>query len=216
MPYNKKYTFIHHRKKRMRGGVNLYAKLAKDVRRLTVQRETKFHDITTTVTPGTAATVLALCNIAQGDTNITRTGNTIYGRYLLVRWHLQSQTSVATQDYGRLLIVQDLRYNAAIPTAAQILEGSATVLDFLEKDDATRGAFKILYDVTQSIGPHNTGPPSQLLTKYVDLKNHIQMNFDGTASTNEARGCLYALFVATNNTNEVLFKIGTRVAFTDG
>lgn len=193
-------------------------KLSRKVARLSAHRETKYHDVNFAKQPGTTALISQLTAIAQGDTILERNGQTVYGKYCLLRWWLDPAASATKHELARVMIVQSLKHSTTIPVAADILEGSATPFDFLEVTDANRGGFKVLYDKMISVGDLSTGcassePQGQI---YIDLTKCIPIYYDGTAATDQARGNIYMLTVCLqDNTNKATINGATRVAYTD-
>lgn len=189
--------------------------LKKRLMRLEKAPEKRFHDVTVSGTIGTTMSVNALSAIAEGDTDDSRAGHIINPKSLYVRYSAKANatgaSSAAEQIIVRFMVVQDLRHSSAAPTAAEILEGSATVYDFLEVNDATRGAFKVLMDDTVALSWSGNG--CYFNKRYIKLKGKTY--YDGVNATDYAKGNYWVCVVSDNNTYPASYQFDSRLGYTD-
>jgi hypothetical protein len=114
------------------------------------QQETKFLDIVNSITANYGGTVVALTDLGQGTTNITRIGNNITVRNLRFRYHL---TCADSYNLVRVIIFRwHERFSLDPPDSSDILElvNSTNAVNapytFNERD-----AFTILFDKTETL-----------------------------------------------------------------
>ncbi len=188
--------------------------LKRQVRYLSRSREQKFHDVSLSAAPGTTPAVIELTGIAQGDTQLERSGNSIQPFRAQLSYYIKPPASSAGDDFYRVLIVQDNRYSGTLLTATDVLERgtSATVNDFKEVNTAVRNAVHIIYDKVHSLSPGSAYPNVQ---KSWSLKSKTKCMFDGTTGASEAHGCYYALVIALDNTNKATLVGEWRLTYED-
>lgn len=145
--------------------------------------------------------ILGLTQMAQGDTNITRNGNTIALKSLQATLQLKFDPLIA-DEVIRVVIFRDNDNNSGTaPTVSDIYE-NPDVLSLRNKNTPKR--FTILYDKTYTSNTSNTMKIINYYKKFPmqkDAKGNptrsVKAYFDGTAATDSTRGHIY-LYVMGN------------------
>lgn len=131
---------------RYTGNALAIAKQAYDMAKVVaavVNSEKKYHDYAATTNPDTAAQLVQLTAIPQGDGTEERTGDSIAIRSLQLEAQIQFHES-NPKEVIRVMIVRDNdNANNTAPSINQILESASTIA-FRNKDYPKR--FKTLYD----------------------------------------------------------------------
>lgn len=168
------------------------------------------HKFSSSATPtvDSSGSVTHLTAIAIGDTASTRTGNSIFVRYLYPQYTLTLNAS-ATDTFVRLIFFYDTQQVAdTAPTVANVLE-SVSHLSSLNNDN--KGRFQILADRRYSLQAVDV--TSMIRKLYLPLKLHI--NYNGSAGTDQQKNALYLLAISNEATNVPTLSINWRVGFHD-
>lgn len=152
-----------------------------------------------------------LHEIAQGDTDQTRDGNSIKPLSNLLSIQL-ANNATAVNTRLRVLLVKDLQQIAdTTPAVSDVLDGSVASFVDAPLNNLAVGRFKILKDRTFTLT--TVSAPVINFKWYTKLYGHIRYN--GTASTDVQKGGLYLLFVSDQATNTPTMGFNTRLSFTD-
>jgi len=182
--------------------------------------EQKYADISFTASNiATTGYVAHLTAIAQGDTQSTRTGNTIDVTSVSVRGSFSAAADIALVSYMRIAIVVDKQ---------QIADTTPNVSDVFTSDPvialptlANLERFRVLhlspvYDVRRmSLDTDNVGPPTQ--SAYFDYtwKGNIKVSYNGTAATDQNKNNIYFLILSDVSAATLDFGGYARIGFTD-
>lgn len=156
----------------------------------------------------TTPTVVHLSAIAVGDSEGSRTGNSILCKYLYMKGSiLMNSSALATKC--RLIILRDKQQvGDTSPAMTDVYEGANT-LAFLNKN--TVGRFDILYDKTFNLDSVNN--QIVLPDKYIRLNSHVRYN--GTASSDVQKGGLYSICISDQATNVPTVSASARLMYID-
>lgn len=225
-PYRRRYTTRRRRPVRRRPATSsalsrgmsyaryavLAYKMAQRLRRL-VNVEVKKFDQTiavgTNVTSG--GTVYSCCDMAQGDTDQTRDGNSI--KPLGCKFQLRlANNATAVNTAVRVMVIRDLQQVAdTAPTVSDVLDTSIVGAYAAPLNNATVGRYKVLSDKLYSL--NTVAKPQMDLMWYQKLNGHIRYN--GSAASDIQKNGLYMLIVSDQATNYPTFGFNTRLHFTD-
>lgn len=186
-------------------GVKAY-KLASKIAKL-VNAETKY--INSTLTGGIVDTgyVKELNIVGQGDTAITRNGNSIKCTELDIRGYW---TVAASDAVVRTMVVLDKQCRGAAPGYSDIME-SSSVNAFQNMSNERR--FVILDDITQSVETNKEMVPFQFHHKFSDL--HLYYT-DGDADAAALKdNALFLVCVSTLAASGPNITMGARLGFLD-
>lgn len=201
--YRKKYSVGQIASKALRG-VNYIRGL--------VNSEMFKYDISSSASPSWGGTVVALTNIAQGDTDATRTGNSIYVRQLMLRTTVTYNTAAAAPIRVRLLLFIDSQQIGDFPPAGtDVLEWTGVAnapLSPLNSD--TAGRFKILRSRIMTV---YADKPIALNNWLVKLRHHVRYN--GSTSSDIQKGGIYLLIVSNRNADVPNVESCIRVSYHD-
>lgn len=172
------------------------------------------------MTPNTAGSILYLSNMAQGDTEITRNGNSILPKGLTVRFHCQRNTS-ATQTALRLLCVVDRECDSTEPTLTEVL-AVADIQSFRNRD--MKGRFGVLYDKTIILDSQR---PDRLLSFHKDFNQpqkipnpkrkwfHIYYDGATAAITDMRKNNIFLFALSDEETNTPTVTVYSRLKWVD-
>lgn len=160
----------------------------------------------------TTGAVTHLTAIGQGDTDATRTGNSVLLKSLDFR--MLVQRVAANTVIGNLctcLLVQDnQQIGDTSPAIADVLEG-ATGLAFL--NNATVGRFKILRRWDFCLDTVGDNARVLRFRKYWPQGHHVRYN--GTSSADQQKGAIYFLCMGDQATNNPVGDGSVRISYHD-
>lgn len=195
------------------------AQVAKDVWYLKglVNAEKHYHDISNISSTVTwSGTVIPLCGIAQGDTEQTRTGNSIFVRSINFKMIAYLRGS-APSDTLRVIVFMDNNAATGVaPVASDLLEYTGNQLASMSplKFPEARNRFKILSNKVYSL---NTARNPEMQIKYFKkLRHHVK--YIGTTATDYGKGQLYVCIITDSNaggTDDLGIRYQARVTFMD-
>lgn len=176
-----------------------------------VNAERKFHDIDTNFTTSSAGTLTRLTNVAQGDTQSTRTGNSLFIRTLYTRGRIAMNTAVAEATV-RLILLIDKSETTAAPAVGDILQTIGTgSAPFSSLEITNMGRFKILKSKMFTL--NNTGANSLPYKFFIRLRHHTRYN--GPLSTDFGRGQIYLLAISDQGVSLPSVSIYNRASYYD-
>lgn len=174
-----------------------------------INSEEHYKDISNNTTFTSAGDIQFLSGIAQGDTDITRSGNKVLLKDILFRVNINSNS--ATQNTTvRMILFVDKECDGANPTVAQLLT-SASPLSPLNMDFSKR--FVIISDKLMSFS--NTGQQERTFKIYKTLNFHAL--FDGNLVTvaDAKENHIFALFISDTAANNPGYSYTSRIKFYD-
>lgn len=173
-----------------------------------INSEKHHHTLNSSVTPSTSGSVISLHEIAQGDTDSTRTGNSILAKSLAFRFLINMNPS-ATQTYVRILLIQDKQQIADTgPSITDVLH-SASVQSLLLIQHI--GRFQVLHD--QVVDLDNSLRTTKMTKLYKKLHTHIRYN--GSAASDIQKNGYYLMVLSNEATNTPTVFYNTRLSFYD-
>jgi len=151
--------------------------------------------------------VQQLSQIAQGDTDSTRTGNSIFCRSTDMRGILRIN-GMGVASIVRIMMFIDLQQvDDTVPTVTQVLD-TASVNSPL--NNATVGRFSVLYDRKYTLtAVRNPIIPVRIYRK---MRHHIR--FNGANATDYQKGCIWVLVITDDAANPT-FEFSSRTNFYD-
>lgn len=158
-----------------------------------VNSEVFKHNVTIAAGTSSTGSVTHLSGIAIGDGDSTRTGNSIFTKYLSFRANVAVNPS-ATATILRMVIFQDKQQvGDGTPAVSDVLETSSVVSSLNQN---SVGRFKIIRDINIAL---NDTVINKYIKRYIKIKTHIRYN--GTAGSDIQRGGLYCLLISNEATN---------------
>lgn len=165
-------------------------------------------------------TVVALTQIAQGDTVSTRTGNTINVTSVRVAGFFnRAVTDPAIDALCRIAIVVDKQQIADTdPTAAAIFTspnepvGAFVNVDFMERFSILHLS-KVYSSSMMKLDTDIVAVPTQLTSFEWNWKGNLKVSFNGTTAADIQKNCMYVVFLSNDTTLD--FDGAARVGFTD-
>jgi hypothetical protein len=200
--YNKKYSAIQ-----------LASKAVAGVRYLKglVNAELHKFDLTGSASISTAGNVFNLVNIANGDTDSDRTGNSIFVRYVNAGGMLQLNSSADNTAVRIMLVIDKQQVGDNLPTVTDILETvSSPTAPYSKLNSETAGRFTILSSRVYIL---NTERPSCSWFIKKSMRHHVRYN--GTTGADIQKGGLYILAISSEATNSPAMNRNVRLSFYD-
>lgn len=186
-----------------------------------VNSEKKYFDNTVAYDTNTTASVTCLTNMAQGDTNITRNGNSIALKSLQVHGYWQGDTGVPSEQCRVMIVRDNDNLGGTAPAITDVLEASG-VLQLRNKNTPKR--FTMLYDHIYTGSSDSPVKKLDYFKKFKMLKDRqgnptksVRCLFDGTTANDYTRGHIFLIAVgntATASTTSTL-QLHTRIRYYD-
>lgn len=188
-------------------------KVVKSVQRIKgiINSELKHFDYLNNFTPNSTGQVIALGLMAQGDTNVTRSGLSVLAKSLEVLYTVTGNASAFSTNL-RVIIVSDSMNTGTIPTVTDILQ-SVNVRSPYERS-VNLNRFGKLYDKLEvfDLGGRNSAAHSFT----IPLGNkHIKFNGSGATQADQGKGSMYCLLLSDQATNTPGVDVSTRMMFYD-
>jgi hypothetical protein len=161
----------------------------------------------------TTPSITALSILVQGDTNLTRDGNSIkcVGFDFRYFWSINAS---ATSSLARIIIFMDTRCVGAAPTATDVVASSTIALPNV---DSQPNRFVVLYDATHSLvlAAESRQHVSSAMT--LAAVKGVHFTFAGNAGTvADLRGaCLFVYVLSNEATNTPSVDFQSRLWFVD-
>lgn len=156
-----------------------------------------------------AGNITHLTSLAQGDTSVTRTGNSVLLKDCYMHLFMAVNPSVLTQSRVRMILFFDKQQiSDTLPTVTDVLAAAST--ESMLNLNAS-GRFKIVYSREFILRANNNG--SLVLHKF--FKFHTHVRFNGTAGTDIQRNGLYVLFIGSEATNTPTVSGTFRIGYHD-
>lgn len=219
MPYRRKYRKKPYAKKpwynRSYTPYQLAQKAWKGVKYIKslVNVEKKHHDVLVDSAISATGSITNLVQIAQGDTDQTRSGNSILGQTEYIQFAVNQHAS-ATNTFFRLMVVRDnQQISDTAPAIGDILDStfsSQYVVAPLNNEFGI-GRFSVLCDKRFALSAN--GSTSRIDKIFIPVRKHVRYN--GSATSDIQKGGLYLLLVSNEATNTPTFEAVCRFAFTD-
>lgn len=218
MPYYRKRRYYRRRRNnKKRGFISKATALAKTaysayrgVRYLKglVNSELFKLTLTSSITPDSATgSYVHLTYIPQGDDDNTRSGNSIFLRYIFARC-TYVQNASATNTFIRQMLICDTQQVAdTAPSISGILQ-SVDVLAPLNADNV--GRYKVLSDTLIVL---NSNTPSTFRKLKKSMRHHVRYN--GTAATDIQKGGIYVFWLSNQATNTPTVNYNFRMSYHD-
>lgn len=209
--YRRRYRRRRRRQNAASGYLSTASKalsVAYAVKRL-VNVEKKKHTIQYSTTPSTSGSLQAASQIAQGDSEIQRDGNSVKATLFSLNYTLTQHAS-ATATFARVMMIRDNQQIAdTTPAVIDVLQSPSDINSFL--NPSTVGRFTIFYDQIHALSSNG----NHTVSKRVNIPMQSHIRFNGSASTDVQKGGLYILQLSSEATNAPTLNGTLRVAYVD-
>lgn len=153
-----------------------------------VNAEKKYVTTNSSSNPSSGSPALInLTQIAQGDTENTRSGNRVLLHDFVLRYYMYANQSGAEVQIMELLIFVDTQNDGSDPTEADIFDDTGNILSFYNPDNTER--FITLYH--KRIPLSKDGHDIKMLSMYEKLNFHL--NFDGVNAADTNTNTMYMM-----------------------
>lgn len=161
-----------------------------------------------------AGSLVHLSGIANGDTESTRTGNSIFIKSLYFRIGMELAAADLTSFVRIILFIDKQQIADTAPTKADLIQANsgAVVSVFEPLNELTKGRFTILRDTMVTLD--TAKGLTAFRNYYIKLNHHVR--FNGTASTDVQKGGIYALVFSDKATTAAPFVTwSSRISYHD-
>lgn len=166
-------------------------------------------DTSSSTTVSSTGTVIDLSAVANGDSSNTRTGLSIFARYMKLNLHLIVNASATATAVKCMVIVDSQNASDTAPAVTDVLT-SASVLSNLNNGQAPR--FKVLFSKVYTLDLLGSG--SQQFDS-IERKFRIHVKYNGSATTDIETNGFYLLMVSNEATNTPTVYYNCRFGFHD-
>ncbi len=172
---------------------------------------------TATAIPDGNGILIQLSNLQQGDSNVTREGNSITIKHLEMRLMLKI-AAAAFSSQVRVMLIRDKQANGAVLTVNEVLQSSANFLGLISPRDVNHlQRFVVLYDRVHVLNQNITTTLST--TRHVKKlkKQNIKIRYDANVGdiTDVQTNSYSMLLISNEPTNEPTFDHFVRLKFID-
>lgn len=154
-----------------------------------------------------------LCQIAQGDNDGERTGNSLLLRYVNISGVVnRDSTNTSPSSHVRfMLFIDTQQVPDTPPTAADLLQvTSSSAAPFSKLNKLSVGRYRILTSRLVSV---DSGNPSRLFNLKLNMRHHVRYN--GVASTDIQKGAIYFLAISGDATQPPGVVWTSRISYYD-
>ena len=171
--------------------------------------EKKLHSLTASINPSSTGTITHVTQIAQGDGQGNREGNSIKTTYFGFRGRCSLNAS-ASNTFLRVMLIRDTQQQSdTTPAISDVLE-NVSVSSFLNPE--TLGRYTVLFDQTYSLeSAGSTG--SRTIEFNKKLNSHVR--FNGSAAGDIQKGGLFLIFLSDHPTNTPGLAYEARLRYVD-
>jgi len=173
-----------------------------------VNAEKHFTDTSFSTAISNSGAITHLSAVAQGDTNATRTGNSIFSRMIFAQGVFTLNTS-ADEDTVRVIVFSDKQQIGDTTPAVTDVLTSASINSPLNV--TTLGRFQILKEFRRTFT--SAGVNRGTYKFAIPMRHHVRYN--GTASSDVQKGGLFVLLIASQPTNTLGHSAEWRLTFYD-
>lgn len=200
--YNKKYSVSQMASRALRG-VNYIRGL--------VNSEMFKYDTTASLAVTTSGNMDLINDMAQGDGDNTRTGNSIYIRQVDIRGELVMDTDATSTTVRLMLVCDTQQIGDTAPGVGDVLDSALNTFSvYRPLNSDTVGRFNVLYARNYILNPQR---PSCLFRIFRKMRLHTR--FNGIAATDIQRNGLYLLAISNEATNAPAVVYTCRVSYHD-
>ena len=168
-----------------------------------------FHNtISNTTFPNPLGAIVPLTNIAIGDSAVTRTGNSLFVRSIVMNMNCSQNASALDNTFIRMILFIDTQQvSDTTPVSGDIF--ATTGPNALVNLD-TAGRYKFLKTWEFALSTQN---PAKVIKYYKNIRHHVRYN--GSAATDIQKGGLYLALVSSQSTNTPTLAYHARIGYHD-
>ena len=168
-----------------------------------------FHNtIDNTNNPTPLGTIVPLTNIAIGDSAVTRTGNSLFVRSIVMNMNCSQNASALDNTFIRMVLFIDTQQvSDTTPVSADIFATTGPNA-LLNLDSA--GRYKILKSWEFALSTQN---PAKVIKYYKNIRHHVRYN--GPNAQDLQKGGIYLALVSSQSTNVPAINYQIRVGYHD-
>ena len=211
--YKKRYTKnrYYKRKRNNIGYGQIARKVWRDVKYLKsiVNVEKKYLDVTDSRTYSNLLFAQLLNGIAQGDTSITRDGDSVKWISLFIRVN-SVINAAASATRVRLMLLRDKQPNTGLSSTTNILADNTNILSPRNLDWNYR--YKVYKDMVIHL---NTDRPEKEIKIFMKLKFHTRYTDNGATVASISTNTLLLCFMSDEAVNEPTVTFYSRLRFID-
>lgn len=205
MPYVKKQYRPRTRRTYKRKNLGYFGQAGNDAKKALsmagkalslLNTEFKYSDLTATLNPYSANPgINLLTGVAQGDSAVTRDGNSVKLQNLDLNILVQPNATTPSRNTIRLVLVRANNSDQVTPVGTSVYTSAAGAApDILaQRNIINTKAYTVLKEKKITIDPSN-GPAEKYLSIYLDFsKSNHHLKFAGTLATQQTDGRVYLI-----------------------
>lgn len=168
-----------------------------------------FHNTYSATTyPNHLGTVIPLTNIAIGDSAVTRTGNSLFVRSIVMNMNCSQNAAALDNTFIRMILFIDTQQvSDTTPVSSDIF--ATTGPNALVNLDSA-GRYKFLKSWEFALSTQN---PAKVIKYYKSIRHHVRYN--GSNATDVQKGGIYLALVSSQSTNTPTLNYHIRIGYHD-
>lgn len=187
-----------------------------EIRKL-INVEQKFKEASGNPTYDRSGAIAYLSGIDQGDSTITREGNSIKMQHFKLRFFISHNAAKTSGTAHRILVIRDLQNQGATITANDVLETVGTSNAPNAFIDFTNGPlqnkrFGVVYDRVLTTHPYKPIVSDTFISSH-DV--HVYYRGTDSAVTSAGNGSYFLIAISSDSTDLPTIVYNTRMEFTD-
>lgn len=168
-----------------------------------------FHNtISNTSNPTPLGTIVPLTNIAIGDSNVTRTGNSLFVRSIVMNMNCSQNASALDNTFIRMILFIDTQQVSDTSPVSGDIFATTGPNALVNLDSAGRYKFLKTWEFALS-----TQNPAKVIKYYKNIRHHVRYN--GSAATDVQKGGIYLALVSSQSTNVPTLNYHVRIGYHD-
>lgn len=173
-----------------------------------VNSEMFYNTISNTDNPTPLGTIVPLTNIAIGDSNVTRTGNSLFVRSIVMNMNCSQNASALDNTFIRMILFIDTQQVSDTSPVSGDIFATTGPNALVNLDSAGRYKFLKTWEFALS-----TQNPAKVIKYYKNIRHHVRYN--GSAATDVQKGGIYLALVSSQSTNVPALNYHVRVGYHD-
>ena len=168
-----------------------------------------FHNtIDNTNNPTPLGTIVPLTNIAIGDSAVTRTGNSLFVRSIVMNMNCSQNASALDNTFIRMVLFIDTQQVSDTAPVSGDIFATTGPNALLNLDSA--GRYKILKSWEFALSTQN---PAKVIKYYKNIRHHVRYN--GPNAQDLQKGGIYLALVSSQSTNVPALTYQIRIGYHD-
>ena len=168
-----------------------------------------FHNTVSGISnPTPVGTIVPLTNIAIGDSAVTRTGNSLFVRSIVMNFNCSQNASALDNTFIRMILFIDTQQVSDTTPVSSDIFATTGPNALVNLDSAGRYKFLKTWEFALS-----TQNPAKVIKYYKNIRHHVRYN--GPNAQDLQKGGIYLALVSSQSTNVPAINYQIRVGYHD-